>query len=41
MQMVPRGLTDDQKQKRVEVCNANLEKIHETTDFFDSVITGD
>lgn len=39
--MVPRILTDDQKQKRVEICSAVLEKIRTSPKFLDLVITGD
>ncbi|KAJ8935472.1 hypothetical protein NQ318_009597 [Aromia moschata] len=39
--MVPRVLTDDQKSRRVETCQENLDMCQRDPRFLDNVITGD
>ena len=39
--LVPKVLTDDQKQRRVSACEDLLQRVEKDTSFLDNVITGD
>ena len=39
--LVPRVLTTEQKQRRVDVCREMLNELEKNPDFLDSVVTGD